>query len=110
MCKIFPESCIPEVKLVIKGCNKRVIVMKDTGNAMIEEVFFILKPEASKSGFAENDIVRQANKILEKSIYDERVPHISMNTAKGNTKGKLSSFFSGAVIGAVITAGIVLML
>ena len=34
---------------MIKGCNKRVIVMKDTGNDMIEEAFFILKLDVSQS-------------------------------------------------------------
>ncbi len=93
---------------MIKGCNKRVIVMKDTGNAMIEEAFFILKPEAGKNGFSEGDIIKQANRILERSIYDDRFSHLSMNVTKRD--GKFASFWSGAVIGAVITAGLFLML
>ena len=95
---------------MIKGCNKRVIVMKDTGNAMIEEAFFILKPEAAKSGFAREDIVKQANRILEKSMCDDRFSHLSVNSSGKSKNGSFSSFFSGAVIGAIVTAGILLML
>lgn len=96
--------------MVIKGCNKRVIVMKETGNAMIEEAFFILKPEAGRAGISEGDIIKQANLILEKSAYDERFSRLSMNVAKNKKKSNFSSFWSGAVIGAIITAGFFLVL
>ena len=96
---------------MIKGCSKRVIVMKDTGNAMIEEAFFILKPEASRTGVTEGDIIKQANLILEKSFYDDRFSHLSMNVnKKQGGKGRLSSFWSGLVIGAIVTAGFFLVL
>ncbi|MBQ8759682.1 MAG: hypothetical protein IJZ20_08320 [Clostridia bacterium] len=96
---------------MIKGCNKRVIVMKETGNAMIEEAFFILKPEAGKAAVSESDIIKQANHILEKSIYDERFSHLSMNVAKKRDgSGKFGSFWSGIVIGAIVTAGFFLVL
>ena len=95
---------------MIKGCNKRVIVMKDTGNDMIEEAFFIIKPEASKSGFSESDMLKQANRILEKSFYDERFSHLSMNVSKHKHPGNFSSFWSGVVVGAIVTAGFFLIL
>ena len=53
---------------MIKGCNKRVIVMKDTGHDMIEEAFFILKansPSCKEKCYSEDDILKQANLILD---------------------------------------------
>jgi len=94
---------------LIKGCNKRVIVMKDTGNEMIEEAFFILKPEASKSGVAESEIIKHANRILDKSLYGERFSQLSMNVTKKKKSGFVLFFF-GALIGVVVTTGIFLML
>jgi len=92
---------------VIKGCNKRVIVMKETGNAMIEEAFFILKAEPSGMGVTEGDIIKQANRILEKSRGDEKLFSLARPTQKSSG---FSCFFSGAVIGALITAGLFLII
>ena len=92
---------------MIKGCNKRVIVMKETGNAMIEEAFFILKAEQSGKGISEGDIIKQANRILEKSMGDEKLFSLARPSQK---KGGFSCFFSGAVIGALIMAGLFLVL
>ena len=95
---------------MIKGCNKRVIVMKETGNAMIEEAFFILRPESGKS-ISEDDIIKQANRILEKSVYNESFSHLPMNVAerKGRS-GRIACFWSGLILGAVITAGLSLII
>ena len=95
---------------MIKGCNKRVIVMKDTGNDVFEEAFFILKPEASKARLSEGDIIKQANRILEQSIYNDNLSRFSVNGRKTNGKGRLYSFVAGAVIGAFFMAGIFLVL
>lgn len=95
---------------MIKGCNKRVIVMKDTGNEMIEEAFFILKPEASRTGISESELVKHANRILDKSMYGERLSSLSVNVSKKKEKSRLFPFFSGVVLGAVIMAGVLLII
>ncbi len=59
---------------MIKGCNKRVIVMKETGSDMIEEAIFIIRSDADRvyRDNAESDILRQANLILEKDGGDDK--------------------------------------
>ncbi len=94
---------------MIKGCNKRVIVMRETGNAMIEEAFFILKTESSGTGVTEGDIIRQANRILERSLADEKLCGLSRSASKYG-KGGFTGFFSGVVIGAIVTAGFFLII
>jgi len=93
---------------VIKGCNKRVIVMKDTGNAMIEEAIFIIKPGTDKSFVGEDDIIKHANSILDKRAYD-RFSGLSMNVVKPGRNKSFASFWSGMVIGAIVSAGIILL-
>ena len=95
---------------MIKGCNKRVIVMKDTGNSMIEEAFFILKADAIKEALREEDIIKQANKILEKSMCDEEFSCFKAGQTRKKSKNTLSSFLLGGVFGALLMAGIVMVL
>lgn len=90
---------------MIKGCNRRVIVMRETGNDMIEEAFFVLRSSATKHGFCEEDIIKHATGILEKSNFDSRFSHISMNVSKKKDgRKKPLSFLLGMVLGCVLSA------
>ena len=59
----------------------------------IEEAFFILKPDMSKSGISESEILKHANKILDKSLYDDRFNHLAMNVSKKKGIAGLGMFF-----------------
>lgn len=96
---------------MIKGCNRRVIVMRETGNDMIEEAFFVLRSCATKSGFCEEDIIKHANGILEKSNFDSRFSSLSMNVSekKRHHKNPLP-FLLGMAIGAILSATVFLII
>ena len=95
---------------MIKGCNKRVIVMKDTGSEVIEEAFFILKPHSVKGSFSETEIMKHANSILEKSCYSTAFSPLSMNTVSGAKRSGSVSFLWGMALGVVFSAVIFLVL
>lgn len=96
---------------MIKGCNKRVIVMNDTGNSMIEQAFFILKPGSEKGLVSENDIVKHANTILSETRYNDRFSSLSMNVMKKDAKkGNVVQFISGVVVGAAVTAAVIFII
>ena len=70
---------------MIKGCTKRVMVVKDVQSDIFEEAYFILRPvsEKRKTSATENDIISEANRIVS-SRYGEKtsgaavvVPHKS---------------------------------
>ena len=46
---------------MIKGCHKEIVFLKDTGNELFEEAYFVLKPYALAK--SEGDIVLEATKI-----------------------------------------------
>ena len=85
--------------------------MKETGNAMIEEAFFILKPGSDKGRVSEEDILKHANTILSKSFGNERIPSFSVNGC-GKEKRRKSAiyFWSGTAVGAVLAASVLLIL
>ena len=99
-----------EDKILIKGCSKRVIVMKETGNDMIEEAFFVIRPQGAKKNFTDADIMTQAKNILEKSDAQHRFS--SINTAdtvcakssvkRKNNKKDALFFALGLVFGAFL--------
>ena len=92
---------------MIKGCNKRVIVMKETGNAMIEEAIFILKSGGGRGEtFSEADIIRHANSILDKGCLADRTSQVSR--LKVRKMQGAAGFFAGTLTGALIVLGVLL--
>lgn len=49
--------------MLIKGCKKNLVVVKNIGSDYIEEAYFILKGEIP-AGAAGGDIVKEANRII----------------------------------------------
>jgi len=54
--------------MIYKGCQKRMIMLKNTGSEIFDEAYFILKEKAEKSRISENDMVREANRIIDEKL------------------------------------------
>lgn len=96
---------------MIKGCNRRVIVMRETGNAMIEEAIFILKSGgAGAETLSEADIVKHANSILDKSCCDGRLSRFTSASPRQKNNARTPTFAAGAVTGAIIAVCIMVII
>ena len=51
-----------------KGCQKKMIMLKGVDSAIFEEAYFILKPGAENKSFSEDDMVKEANRIIENNL------------------------------------------
>ena len=47
---------------MIKGCSRKVVVVKNTGSDLFEEAYFILKPSAD--AFENADFLAEAKRII----------------------------------------------
>ena len=95
--------------MLIKGCNKRVIVMKETGNEMIEEAFFILRPGGEKGLVSHEDVLEYANGILSHSSEDKCFSRLPM-LARKKRGGYFAYFFMGTILGALLSAGVLFLI
>ena len=56
-------------KVIYKGCQKRMIMLKNTGSEIFDEAYFILKEERIlRSDVNENDMVREAGRIINENL------------------------------------------
>ena len=55
---------------MIKGNQKKVIHIKNTESRIFDEAYFILK-EGIALSVPENDIINEANRIIEENLIDE---------------------------------------
>ncbi len=81
--------------MMIKGCRKNLIVVKNIGSDYIDEAYFILKKEIP-AGTAGTDIVKEANRII-------------TEYQTGRKKNRLSFSFLSFVLGAAAASVICLI-
>ena len=73
---------------MLKGCQRKIILVKDTGSPLFSEAYFVLSEEAEdKRG---DDIVEEATRIVvgESRILPER---------RGRTRAWIFGFLLGAI-------------
>ena len=52
----------------MKGCQKKVIFLKNTGSYLFDEAYFIISSEGERSPTSEESMISEANRIIEDSI------------------------------------------
>ena len=81
---------------MLKGCQKKIIFLKDTESNLFEEAYFVIKPEFQNK--SEEDIIAEATKIANGGFVEKKL-------SKRN-RGALGFFlFSlGVFVGSIIFA------
>lgn len=50
---------------MFRGCQKKIIKLKNTGSGLFDEAYFILKDAAANSPYiTETDMIKEANRII----------------------------------------------
>lgn len=102
---------------MIKGCTKRVIVVKDVMSDVFEEAYFILRPSQQSNApeKSRNDILTEANRIVSTCECDAPRGAVGI-PCKNRTKFKIRDFlfftcgfaFAAACYAAVCAFGLAL--
>ena len=89
---------------MIKGCQKKIIQIKDTGCKYFEEAYFIIKDETLKTEINECNIVKDATAIVNE--------YVSGINKQNNNKYRFKSFvlfLIGFLIGSMMSIGTILI-
>ncbi len=49
----------------MRGCQKKVIFLKNTGSSLFDEAYFVISREGEKENVGENNMIVEANRIIE---------------------------------------------
>ena len=82
----------------MRGCQKRVIYLKNTGCEYFEEAYFVLKGDPDLQKRSDTDIIREANRIIEENIGKRKRIDFKKYLPL------VLTFFIGAAAGALIFA------
>ncbi|MCI8388837.1 MAG: hypothetical protein HFE63_10300 [Clostridiales bacterium] len=95
---------------MVKGCQKKIIVVNQTGSKYFDSAYFILKGELPR-GSSEHDMMKEAQNIVD-GCSAEQLFAASLLSEPANNKKRpkkrldsVIAFFSGAaMVGAVVGA------
>ena len=83
---------------MIRGINKRVVMLKLEGNRIYESACFVVRRDVERKREEEKDMLKEANRILSE-----------MELKAGRKKGRLRRFFLSLlmlVLGVVMGVGL----
>ena len=86
---------------MVKGCERRVLHLKNPDSGLFEEAFFFLKNPSPAPGCGAEDMVAEANRIL----LGCREAETSRRPRK-----RRAAFFLGALIGAATAVATLLVI
>ncbi len=83
---------------MIRGCSKKVIVVKDTGSSMFEEAYFIINPKETARKYS--DFLDEANRIIASKT-------VKSTTRKVGAKIQLAMLVLGFLLGVAAAIPVV---
>ncbi len=82
----------------MKGCQKRVIFLKNTGSYLFDEAYFIISKEGERTPVSEDSMILEANRIIESSSDTETYPT--------SLKRRIMSFLIPFIVGVAFSAAV----
>lgn len=96
-------------EIVIKGIQKNMVVVKNTGSRIFEEAYFILREKADSSG-KKQDMVTEANRIIAANTLSPEKALTARRERKKERRRRLLFFFLGILAGAAASATLFFLL
>ncbi len=84
---------------MVRGCQRRVIFLKNTDSKVFSEAYFIIDDRSPASTMSEADMVKEANRIIDESLAaraDAREPRTAFSSALSFVLRHLPAFLVGA--------------
>ncbi len=86
---------------MVKGCERRVVYLKNTDSSVFEEAFFVMKDAKTQKPPSSMEMVREANRILSENMTVEGILCDSPSSSLSIRQACLS-FLSGVVFASGI--------
>ena len=81
----------------MRGYQKKVIFLKDTGSHLFDEAYFVVSRKGEEAHVEQTDMIYEANRIIRESLMDKEA------RIKGSKRKDKRAFFLPFFLGAFIT-------
>ena len=94
---------------MVRGYQRRMVFLKNTGSKIFDEAYFVLSEEASSLSVGKEDMIEEAKRIVEENLISkDSVSHKGASGIFFSFLKKLPFVFIGTVIGALVALALVL--
>lgn len=88
----------------MKGCQKKMIMLKNTGSDIFDEAYFILKDKEARVGkVSESEMIREANRIVNENLISG---YFRKEGARTRDKMLLARVFLGGFGGGALLSAV----
>ena len=91
----------------MRGCEKRVIYLKNTGSDLFDEAYFVVSRVGEISCPESFDMVSEANRIVEECIEDKTAARREEKVRK--ISGFILPFFLGTIFTTLVLGAVILI-
>ena len=91
----------------MRGYQKKVIFLKDTGSHLFDEAYFVVSRRGEEAQICKSDMIFEANRIIRESLKDteKRIKGRRLLRA-----GVIIPFFCGVIVTLLVNLGVYLIL
>jgi hypothetical protein len=86
---------------MVRGCQKKIIYLKNSGSNFFEEAYFVIKNNSQYEEISECDMIEEANRIVKESFFSEEKQGV-VKRLLSLAKRSVLPFLIGAVLGVLI--------
>ena len=86
---------------MVRGCQKKIIYLKNSGSSLFEEAYFVIKNDSQYEEISECDMIEEANRIINESFYSEETDGLGRRVISF-LKKCVAPFLIGVVAGVAI--------
>ena len=85
---------------MVRGCQKKIIYLKNTGSEVFDEAYFVVSDKAPDEEMGECDMIEEANRILNECISVTENEGL-ISRIKAFVKTKIIPFLTGILFGMI---------
>lgn len=85
----------------MKGYQKKVIFLKNTGSHLFDEAYFVVSRQGEEAAIGQSDMVVEANRIIRESM--------GIDTQSARKREKTWSFFPPFFLGVLASSAVTLI-
>ena len=91
----------------MRGYQKKVIFLKDTGSHFFDEAYFVISRKGEEAKIDQSDMILEADRIIKESLKERETRN--KGERKTSKKNFLIPFFLGVLSSVVISIGVYLI-
>lgn len=87
---------------MVRGCQKRVVFLKNTGSKMFDEAYFIVSDDRAPTGVGQEEMLDEAHRIISETAVVHSCGRVSLKRRLRRAVVPTVAFLCGTLVGGLM--------